>query len=155
MKMTSSITFALVALMLLIYTYFFVDPHHYFVLNAGWSTNLIEAKMVCYLMGGLGLCLAAFYAFFCKLLYSNRLVVIHVVLYFLLAINVILWDNNIFSLQDVVDSKGYNTIGQVKHEYNNVIDKDHAYRVFFWILLFLQTIGLLNLLLGFFKSNKN
>lgn len=155
MKSTSSITFALVALILLVYTFFCVDQHHYFLINAAWNSNLIEAKMVAYLIAGLGFCLSLFYAVFCNLLYSRTLVVTHIVLYFLLVVNVILWDNNIFSLQEVVASQGYNTIGEVKSEYSNVIDKDHAYRVFFWLLLATQTIGLLNLVLGFFKSNKD
>ena len=155
MKSTSSITFALVALVLLVYTYFCVDQHHYFLINAAWNSNLIEAKMIAYLVAGLGFCFSIFYAVFYKVLNSPTLVIAHILLYFLLVINVILWDNNIFSLQEVVDSQGYNTIGEIKSEYSNVIDKDHAYRVLFWVFLVAQTIGLLNLVLGFFKSNKD
>lgn len=155
MQMINSILFAIVALILTAYTSFCVDVNHYFVINAGWNTNLIEAKLVCYLIGGLGFCLSIFYAFIFNDLYSRTLVYIHVLLYTLLAVNVVLWDNNIFSLQDVIASQGYNSIGQVKSEYSNVVDKDHAYRVFFWILLATQTVGLFNLLLGFIKPSKN
>lgn len=155
MKFTSPIILAIIALLLLVYTYFFVDPTHYFVLNAGWDTNLIEARVACYLIAGLGFCLAGFYAVFSSVLYSERLISMQIIFYFLLVAVLTLWDNNIFSLQEVVDSNAYNTLGEVKSEYKNVIEKDHTYRVLFWILLCLQTIGLLNLILGFFKSNKD
>jgi len=155
MKSTNPILIAVIAFLLLIYTYFCVDPNHYFVLNAGWDTNLIEARIACYLIAGLGFCLSVFYAIFSNVLYSRLLIHLQIALYLCLAIVLILWDNNIFSLQEVVDSKGYNTLGEVKSEYSNVIEKDHTYRVLFWVLLCLQTIGLLNLILGFFKTNKD
>lgn len=155
MQMINSILFAIIAVLLSVYTWSFVDPNHYFIINLGWNTSLIEAKMTFYLIAGLGIALAIFYAIFSGVLYSKRLIYLHVFLYLLLVINILLWDNNSFSLQEVVESQGYNSIGEVKSQYSNVADKDHAYRVFFWILLSLQTIGLFNLLLGFFKSNKN
>lgn len=155
MHYINSIAFFIVAIILSCYTFFWIDPHHYFVINAAWNSNLIEAKLTAYLISGLGVCLALFYVFFTNILYSNRLIYLHIILYTLLAINIILWDSNIFSLQEIVDSQTYNSLGEIKSEYSNVLDKDHAYRVCFWILLSTQTIGLLNLLLGFFKPNSN
>jgi len=155
MKYANPIIFAVLALLLFVYTFFCIDQHHHFLINAAWDSNLIEAKMVAYLVAGLGFCLAFFYTIFSPVLYTEKLVFLHVLLYLALVVNIVLWDNNIFSLQEIVDSQGYNHIHEVKGEYGNVVDKDTAYRVFFWILLSTQTIGLLNLILGFFKSNKD
>lgn len=155
MKYINPIIFAVVALLLFVYTFFYIDEHHHFLINAAWDSNLIEAKMVAYLMVGLGFCLAFFYTIFSPVLYTEKLVFVHVILYLLLAVNIVLWDNNIFSLQEIVESQGYNHISEVKGEYGEMLDRDEMYRVFFWVLLCTQTIGLVNLLLGFIKSDKN
>lgn len=154
MQLISPIMFAIFAMVLGIYTFFFVDPTHYFLINAAWDSNMIEVKMLSYLIAGLGVCLALFYAFFSKILYSKGLIALHIILYFLLCLILILWDNNIFSFREVVASQLYSSVGDVRHEYQNILDKDHAYRVLFWVFLFLQTIGLFNLVLSFFKTKE-
>lgn len=146
--------FAIFAVILWVYTFFCVDPNHYLVINSGWNSNLIEANLLCYLISALGLCLAVFYSFIEKFLYSRTLVAVHIWSYLALIIVVVLWDNNIFSLQEAIDAQVYNSVGELKGRYKNVLDKDHLYRILFWILLTTQTIGLVNLLLSFSKVNK-
>lgn len=155
MQIKNSLLFVVIALLLLVYTFIGVDDQHHFIINLGWSTTLMDAKIACYLIAGLGFCFASFYAIFSKVLYSNPLIFVHVLLYAMLSAVMLLWDNNIFSMQEMVDANVYYSKGEFKDEYSNVLEWDQVYRVSFWVLLSSQTIGLLNLILGFFKSNKD
>ena len=148
-----NLLFAVIAILLFAYTFVFVNETHNFVINAGWETNLIEAKWLFYLIAGMGLCLYGFYYFFGSLLYSQELIYIHIISYILLAIVLILWDNNSFSLQEAVDSQSYNSVRHMRSDFHNTLDRLIIYRYLFWILLLIQPIGLLNLMLGFIKSN--
>lgn len=154
MQPITPILFATFATLLLAYTYCFVDPDHYLLINTGWTSNLIESNVLCYLLAALGICLALVYRYIGKLLFSKTLIMVHLIAYIILLLIVVLWDRNIFSLQQAIDSQSYNTLGQLKGEYKNVLDKDHLYRVLFWIFLTFQTVVLLNLLLSFSKARK-
>jgi len=145
--------FAVIAVLVFVYTFVFVDETHNFVLNAGWETNLIEAKWLFYLVAGIGVCLWVFYYFFASSLYSEGLIHLHIASYLILAIVLILWDNNSFSLQEAVESQSYNSVREIQNDYQEVNDRSSIYRSLFWLFLLIQPIGLLNLLLGFIKPN--
>lgn len=145
--------FAVIAVLLFVYTFTCVDETHHFELNAGWQANLIEEKWLFYLVAGIGVCLWGFYSFFAKYLYSEGLIYLHVISYVLLAVVLVLWDNNSFSLQEAVESQTYNSIQDIKSDYHDIMDRTDIYRSLFWLLLLLQPIGLVNLLLGFLKPN--
>jgi len=147
------LAFAVLAILLFVYTFIFVDETHQFVLNAGWETNLIEAKWLFYLVAGIGICLWIFYHFFGKILYSEGLIYLHVISYFILTIVLILWDNNAFSLQEAVESQSYNSVHDLRSDYHDISDRETIYRSLFWLLLLIQPIGLVNLIMGFMKSN--
>ncbi|WP_149915028.1 hypothetical protein [Sphingobacterium cavernae] len=147
------LAFAVLAILLFVYTFIFVDETHQFVLNAGWETNLIEAKWLFYLVAGIGICLWIFYHFFGTILYSEGLIYLHVISYFILTIVLILWDNNAFSLQEAVESQSYNSVHDLRSDYHDISDRETIYRSLFWLLLLIQPIGLVNLLMGFMKSN--
>ncbi|MCA5006658.1 hypothetical protein [Sphingobacterium bovistauri] len=147
------LSFTVIALLLFIYTFVCVNETHHFELNAGWETNLIEAKWLFYLVSAIGIGLWVFYHFFAKNLYSEGLIYLHVISYLLLAIVLIFWDNNSFSLQEAVESQTYNSVEEIKSDYHNVMDRTDLYRSLFWLLLLIQPIGLVNLILGFIKPN--
>lgn len=147
------LAFAVLAILLFVYTFIFVDETHQFVLNAGWETNLIEAKWLFYLVAGIGICLWIFYHFFGTILYSEGLIYLHVISYFILIIVLILWDNNAFSLQEAVESQSYNSVHDLRSDYHDTSDRETIYRSLFWLLLLIQPIGLVNLIMGFMKSN--
>ncbi|MGN0004130.1 MAG: hypothetical protein ACI35V_11925 [Sphingobacterium composti] len=147
------LAFAILAILLFVYTFIFVDDTHHLVLNAGWETNLIEAKWLFYLVAGIGVCLWGFYHFFGSCLYSEGLIYLHIVSYLILIVVLILWDNNSFSIQEAVDSQSYNSLKDLKTDYHDVMDRSTLYRSLFWLLLLIQPIGLVNLLLGFIKPN--
>lgn len=147
------LTFVVLAILLFIYTFVFVDETHQFVLNAGWETNLIEAKWLFYLVVGIGLCLWGFYHFYGAHLYSEGLIYLHIVSYLILTVVLILWDNNSFSLQEAVESQSYNSLKDLRTDYHDVMDRSSIYRSLFWLLLLIQPIGLVNLIMGFMKSN--
>ena len=145
--------FAVMAVLLFVYTFIFVDETHHIVLNAGWETNLIEAKWLFYLVAGIGICLWAFYSFFATCLYSENLIKLHIVSYFIFIIVLILWDNNSFSIQEAVESQSYSSVQAIRSDYHNVMDRTDIYRSLFWVFLLIQPIGLVNLILGFMKPN--
>lgn len=145
--------FILIAVLVFIYTFIFVDETHVFVLNAGWETNIIEAKWLFYLVAFIGICLWGFYYFFAQNLFSESLIGLHIVLFFLLAVVLILWDNNSFSLKEAVDSNAYSSVREIKTHYHLNQDRSGLYRILFWIFLLCQPIGLVNLILGFLKPN--
>ena len=147
------LSFAVIAVLVFVYTFVFVDETHNFVLNAGWETNLIEAKWLFYLVAGIGVCLWGFYYFFASNLYSEGLIHLHIATYLILAIVLILWDNNSFSLQEAVESQSYNSVREIQSEYHQVNDRSSIYRSLFWLFLLIQPIGLVNLIMGFMKSN--
>lgn len=147
------LAFAVLAILLFVYTFIFVNETHQFVLNAGWETNLIEAKWLFYLVAGIGICLWIFYHFFGTILYSEGLIYLHVISYFILIIVLILWDNNAFSLQEAVESQSYNSVHDLRSDYHDISDRETIYRSLFWLLLLIQPIGLVNLIMGFMKSN--
>ena len=147
------LSFAIIALLLFGYTFVFVDETHHFELNAGWETNLIEAKWLFYLVVGIGVCLWGFYNFFALSLYSEGLIHLHIALYLLLATILVLWDNNSFSLQEAVESQSYSSVREIRSDYHQVNDRSSIYRSLFWLFLLVQPIGLVNLLLGFIKPN--
>lgn len=146
------LSFAIVAVLLFLYTFIFVNETHHFVLNAGWENNLIEAKWLFYLIVGTGICLWGFYHFFAESLFSEGLIYLHVFSFILLAIVLVLWDNTSFSLQEAVESQSYNSIEEIKSDYRNIMDdRTGIYRSLFWLLFLIQPIGLINLLLGFIR----
>lgn len=147
--------FAAIAILLFLYTFIFVDETHTFVLNAGWETNLIEAKWLFYLIAAIGICLWLFYYIFGSSLYTDSLIYFHLVSYIILAIVLILWDNNSFSLKEAVDSNAYSSVQEIRGEYQDVMDRYAVYRSLFWFFLLIQPIGLVNLMLGFIKPNKD
>lgn len=147
------LAFAIIAMLLFVYTFIFVNETHLFELNLGWETNMIEAKWLFYLVAAIGICLWVFYHFFIIDLYSEGLVYLHLFSYLLLAVVLVLWDNNSFSLQEAVESQSYSSVQDIKSDYHNVMDRSAIYRSLFWLLLLLQPIGLVNLLLGFIKPN--
>ena len=123
------------------------------LLNAGWESNLIETKWLLYLVVGIGLCLWGFYHFFGSCLYSEGLIYLHIISYFILAAILILWDNNSFSLQEAVESQSYNSVHDLRNDYHEVMDRTTLYRSLFWLFLLIQPIGLVNLLMGFLMPN--
>lgn len=147
--------FAAFGVILFLYTFIFVDETHTFVLNAGWEANLIEAKWLFYLIAAMGVCLWLFYHFFASFLYTDSLIYLHQISYILLAFVLILWDNNSFSLKEAVDSNSYSSIHEIRGEYHGVMQRYTIYRSLFWLLLLIQPVGLINLLLGFIKPNKD
>lgn len=147
------LSFAVVAIVLFIYTFICVDETHLFLLNAGWETNLIEAKWLFYLVVGMGIALWAFYHFFASILYSEGLIYLHIISYLILAGVLVLWDNNTFSLQEAVESQTYTSLKDIRIDYHEVMDRTTVYRSLFWLFLLIQPIGLVNLLLGFIKPN--
>lgn len=149
----ASVSFLAIGILLAIYTFIFVDNTHNFMLNFGWENNLIEAKWLMLLIAGMGVALALFYYFFADNMYSNTLIHTHVVFYFLLALILVLWDNNSFSLQEAVESQSYSSVREIRKDYHDIADRSNYYRGAFWLMLILQPIGLVNLLLGFLKTN--
>jgi hypothetical protein len=148
------LSFAVLAILLFMYTFVFVDETHHLVLNAGWETNLIETKWLLYLVVGIGICLWGFYHFFGSILYSEGLIYLHLISYLILALVLILWDNNTFSLQEAVESQTYNSVHDLRSDYHNVSGRETIYRSLFWLFLLIQPIGLVNLLMGFLKPNE-
>ena len=147
------LSFAVLAVLLFIYTFIFVSETHVLLLNAGWQTNLIETKWLFYLVAGMGICLWAFYHFFASILYSEGLIYLHFISYLILAVVLVLWDNTSFSLQEAVESQSYSSLSDIRNDYHGVMDRTTIYRSLFWLLLLIQPIGLVNLLLGFIKPN--
>lgn len=147
------LAFGVLAILLFAYTFIFVDETHHLMLNAGWETNLIEAKWLFYLVAGIGVCLWGFYHFFGVNLYSEGLIYLHIVSYLILTIVLILWDNNSFSLQEAVESQSYSSVQDLRNDYQNVMDRSSIYRSLFWLFLLIQPIGLVNLIMGFIRPN--
>lgn len=145
--------FLAIALILFIYTLLCVNETHVLVVNVGWENNVIEAKWLLYLIAGMGVCLWGFYHIFASALYTESLIYVHIITYFILCVLLVLWDNNSFSIKDAVDSNSFTSVHQVRSEYHEIQDWSSFYKSMFWMFLMLQPIGLVNLLLGFLRSN--
>lgn len=148
----SHIAFLPIAIILLAYGVFFTDEMHHFVLNAGWENNVISSRLVIYVVVCLGVFFTFFYALLRRLVYSRTLVRVHIIFYLLLALTMVFWERNTFSLHDSYHEYGNRTLRDIKENYNDIADRNDYYRSAFWLFLIGQTVCFFNLLLGFFKS---